>query len=106
MLSKKKFIEKVQNKTHQWLPNAEVFLFGSRARGTHNKFSDWDLLVLLNTIGVPFETETKLMDLFYELELETGTIISPLIYSKEEWTHKYIGTPLYQNIEREGIRLQ
>jgi len=31
---------------------------------------------------VPFDFETKFMDEFYELELETGEIFSPLIYSK------------------------
>lgn len=88
------------------MPQAEVFLFGSRARGTAKPTSDWDLLILLNTDTVSFDTETQLMDIFYDLELETGQVISPLIYTKEQWSQKRVNTPLFHAIEKEGVRLQ
>jgi|GEM_PF-5413814 len=34
---------------------------------------------------ITFADETGFMDAFYELELETGEVLSPLIYSKSEW---------------------
>ncbi len=34
-------------------PKAEVFLFGSRARGDFRKDSDWDFLILLNRPLLP-----------------------------------------------------
>lgn len=86
-------------------PDAEIYLYGSRARGDEKPLSDWDLLILLNSKKIPFSLETKIMDEFYEIELETGEIISPLIYSKEEWNIKYRQTPLYENIKNESIRL-
>jgi uncharacterized protein len=46
------------------------------------------------------------MDEFYRIELETGAVLSPLIYSKEDWINKYSITPLFENIERESIRLK
>jgi len=46
------------------------------------------------------------MDDFYDLELETGAIISPLIYSKSDWNDKHSMTPLYENIQNEGIRIK
>ncbi len=46
------------------------------------------------------------MDDFYELELETGEIFTPLIYSKNDWNHKHRITPLYENIEKEGIKIK
>jgi len=88
------------------VPDAEVYLYGSRARGTAHKLSDWDVLVLLNSANISFEFETSLMNEFFELELETGEIISPMIYSRQEWNEKYSITPLFENIQKEGIRIK
>lgn len=87
-------------------PDSEVYLYGSQARGNAQNLSDWDLLILLDKPKVSFEFEKKFMDEFYELELETGEIISPLIYSKSDWNSNYIITPLFENIKREGVRLK
>ncbi len=99
-------IDKIVGIANKDNPDAEIFLYGSQARGDAENLSDWDLLILLNAPIVPFEMETKLMDEFYELELDTGEIISPLIYSKSEWVNKYLLTPLYENIQKEGIRIK
>ena len=87
-------------------PDSEVYLYGSRARGNPNKLSDWDLLILLNQVNISFDFETMFLNDFYELELETGEIISPLIYSKDDWNINHSITPLYENIKNEGIRLK
>jgi predicted nucleotidyltransferase len=87
-------------------PDSEIYLYGSQARGNSTRHSDWDLLILLNLQIVPFEVETRLMDDFYDLELETGEIFSPLIYSKSEWDKKHSVTPLYENIQKEGKRIK
>lgn len=87
-------------------PDSEVYLYGSQARGNAKKLSDWDLLILLNSSIVSFDFETKFMDEFYDLELETGEIISPMIYSKKDWNSNYSVTPLFENIKNEGVRLK
>lgn len=87
-------------------PDSEVYLFGSQARGNAKKLSDWDLLILLNIPSVSFDFERKFMDDFYELELKTGEIFSPMIYSKNDWNTKYSITPFYENIQKEGIKLK
>ncbi len=87
-------------------PNSEVILFGSRARGDNNNISDWDLLFLLDQSTVPFDLETALMDDMYELELETNNVISPIVYSKNEWKNKYASTQLFENIQQDGIRIK
>ena len=106
-MRKKDFIIKrivdVVNKTE---PNAEIYLYGSRAKGTAKKSSDWDFLILLNIQKVTFDFETRFMDNFYEIELETGEIISPLIYSKQDWISNHKATALFSNINREGIRVK
>jgi predicted nucleotidyltransferase len=87
-------------------PDAEIYLYGSQARGSAKKLSDWDLLILLNKTKISFEIETKLMDDFYELELETGEIFSPLVYSKTDWAKNHSLTALFQNIQKEGLRIK
>lgn len=106
-MSKKEFIvQKIINVANKAAPNSEVYLFGSRARGNSKKISDWDLLILLDSAKITFDFETKFMDELYEIELETGEIISPLIYSKAQWNKKYALTPLFENIQKEGIRIK
>jgi len=86
-------------------PHSEIYLYGSRARGNAKNQSDWDILILLNTAHVNFELENQFIDALYEIEIETGEVISPMVYSKKEWNQKYSSTSLYENISREGIRI-
>jgi predicted nucleotidyltransferase len=103
MNTRETIISKILELSRIKYPDAEIYLYGSRARGDAKPLSDWDLLILLNSKNIPFALETKIMD---EIELETGEIISPLIYPKEEWNVKYRQTPLYENIKNESIRLK
>lgn len=99
-------VQRIVSMANRTVPDAEVYLYGSRARGTAHKLSDWDVLVLLNSVNISFEFETNLMDEFYEIALETGEVISPMIYSRQEWNEKYSITPLFENIKKEGIRIK
>ena len=87
-------------------PDPEIYLYGSRARGDAKRNSDWDFLILLSNENITFPIETDLIDKFYEVELETGQIISPLIYSRKEWNEKHFFTPLSENIRKQGIRIR
>lgn len=106
MTKKDKIINRILRLTYETDPKPEIYLYGSQARGDSHKLSDWDLLILLNINKIPFALETSLMDEFYEIELETGEIISPLIYSKKDWEENHSFTPLFENIKKEGIRIQ
>ncbi len=99
-------IKRIVDIVNQTAPNSEIYLYGSRARGTAKKMSDWDFLILLNSQNISFAFETNLMDIFYDVEIETGEIISPLIYTKHDWISNHIATTLFSNINKEGIRLQ
>lgn len=107
MSERENIIEKIIGIANSKYPDAEIYLYGSHARGDARKLSDWDLLILLNSQkNIPFDQETDLMDEFYELELETGEVISPLIYSKNDWVANHSFTPLFENIQKEGIRIK
>ncbi len=80
---------------------AEVILFGSRARGNYDADSDWDFLILLS-YPVDFDVEGLIRNKLYEIELETGEIITSIIEEKSIW-EKYERTLIYKNIKEEGI---
>lgn len=106
-MTKRDFIiKKIVDVIDQTAPDSELYLYGSHARGTAKRNSDWDFLILLNTQQLPFDMETKFMDNLYEIEIETGEVISPLIYTKQDWVTNHSATPLYTNINREGIRIK
>jgi uncharacterized protein len=105
MSRKETILKRIREAVYSNAPQSEIYLYGSRARGRARKQSDWDILILINTPKVNFELEKQFIDALYEIEIETGEIISPLVYSKTEWNQKHSFTPLYENINRDGIRI-
>ena len=90
---------------HDKDPNAEAYLFGSRARGDFRPDSDWDILILVDEDKVTNDLEDKFRDDLYDIELESGQVISTFIYPKDYWSSILIYSPLYKNVNQEGIRL-
>lgn len=86
-------------------PDAELYLYGSRARGDNRKNSDWDILVITSRDKVTFDYELDLRDPIFDIELEAGESISLLIYSKSDWINKMPFSPLFANVKKEGIRI-
>ena len=66
------------------------------------KESDWDLLILLNRDIITPEIEQSITYPLYDLEFDTGELISPMVYSEREWNTRYRITPFYHNVMQEG----
>lgn len=98
----KKILNQIKKIVTEQEPRAKIYLYGSRSRGTAKSNSDWDLLILLNKDKISPEDEQKITYSLYDLEFDTGEVISPMIYSEKEWNTKYKITPFYQNVMREG----
>jgi predicted nucleotidyltransferase len=101
----KEILPKISNSVKLSFPEAKVILYGSQARGDHNKDSDLDVLILLNQRKVTREDEKRVKYPLYDIEFETGIIISAVVLSRYEWEAKHRITPFYENISREGIVL-
>jgi hypothetical protein len=41
----------------------------------------------------------------YDIELETGVIISPMVMLRKDWENRPFRTPFYINVVNEGIVL-
>lgn len=85
-------------------PDAEVILFGSRARGEAHAESDWDLLVLSEQ-SANLKLRDRYYDLIYDLELNYDEALSTVFFSLGRWRSGASPAPLYDNIRREGIQL-
>ncbi len=98
-------LRRISKSIHATDSNAEAFLFGSRARGSNRSDSDWDILILIDNTDITNDIEDMFRDELYDIELETGQIISTMIYSKSFWNTSLVYSPLYQNVKSEGIRI-
>jgi predicted nucleotidyltransferase len=81
---------------------ATLILYGSYARGEQHKDSDIDLLILVDKDRLTRADQKRMKYPLYELEFETGTIISPLVLSLKDWETLHRKTPFYENVTREG----
>lgn len=86
-------------------PKSTVILYGSYARGQNKKHSDIDVLILVDTDRITYSDEQRIKYPLYDLEFESGKVISPLVLSLKDWENKHSITPFYHNIKKEGVRL-
>lgn len=96
---------KIKNLVKENEPNATVILYGSHARGDNNKDSDIDILILIDKAVVSRADEKRVKYPLYDLEFDTGQIISPLVFSRQDWEQRHCITPLFDNIKLDGIQL-
>ena len=85
-------------------PHSIAILYGSRARGTARKDSDWDILWILDKDTL---TQTDYDTIAYPLVLlgcEMDAEINPILYTATEWQN-YRATPFYENVVADGINL-
>ena len=107
MMQRNQIVDKIRQIVKAVSPTADTILYGSQARGSARADSDIDLLILLDGEGEKpsiAQEETITMPL-YELELQTGVLISPLVMLKKQWYNRPIKTPFFYNVMNEGIKL-
>ena len=104
-MTRKDVVDKIKKMSHEAIPMAQTILYGSEARGDARPDSDIDLLILIPEGEVTPEREHSIVSKLFEIELQTGVIISSLIMPRERWEHYPVSTPFYRNVNREGILL-
>jgi predicted nucleotidyltransferase len=84
--------------------DAQVILFGSRARGDNRPDSDWDLLILPQK-EMSHELEDSFRDVIYDLELAHEEVFSMFLFPRSKWNQGASPSPLYDNIRKEGVTI-
>ena len=98
-------IQRIQTMGKQILPKgSHLWLYGSRARGTHRPDSDWDLLVLMDKDKQQLQDFDSYAYPFIEMGWQIGEEINPMLYTCKEWEHRHF-TPFYHNVEDDKIVL-
>lgn len=98
------FIDEIKNTVKSVEPEAEVILFGSRARGDFRQDSDWDLLILSSNV-VDSLAQDNFRNALFDLQIDYEASISTFVYSKEYWKKYKNYLPLFKNVLSEGNRL-
>jgi predicted nucleotidyltransferase len=102
MMDKDYILQLIKRSVISHEPDATLIVYGSYARGDFRNDSDIDILILINKDKITRSDEKRIKYPLYDIEFETGTIISPLVFSKNEWETKHHITPFYENVTREG----
>lgn len=98
-------LDRIRATVHAIEPNAQIILYGSRARGDAAPDSDWDLLILLDGSIDP-ERKRAVSHRLYELEWEMDAVLSVVIRNTKTWESSlYRAMPFHWNVTREGIAL-
>lgn len=103
MIDKRDLMRQIKSSVLAVEPDATLILYGSYARGDNQADSDVDVLILLDKDKITYEDHKRISSPLYSIELETGVLISPNFYSKNNWGKRI--TPFFENVSREGIPL-
>jgi predicted nucleotidyltransferase len=84
--------------------NAEIVLYGSRARGDFDQDSDIDVAVIVS--GLTREKKDQILEAVAEVEFDHSRAISVLVFSKAEFDSLYDRERrIALDIKHEGIAL-
>jgi predicted nucleotidyltransferase len=87
------------------LPVSRVVLFGSRARGQGDRYSDIDLLVL-TSCPVDSKLRRDISDRLAEINLQSDVMLSSVVVSEEDWSRGLIRYMLIHNeVEKDGCQI-
>jgi predicted nucleotidyltransferase len=98
-------LERVKQAVHEVEPEADIVLYGSRARGDAHAESDWDFLILLD--GVVDEARTDaIRHRLYEIKWDCGEVLCSIVRSRQEWDSSLQqATPFAKVLCEQGIRM-
>lgn len=103
-LSRDKVLDMIRTTVRAKEPDAQIILYGSRARGNAQEDSDWDIVVLLNKPAMSHEERYAIAYDLWDKAQDYGEEINTLVYTKDQWNDA--PPSLFKhNVREEGIQL-
>jgi predicted nucleotidyltransferase len=101
----REMLREVKRIVQRFVPDAELWLYGSSARGERHPESDWDVLALTGRQLTRAEQD-EIRDVVYDLELERRVLVMLRFYSREQWETSLVSvSPFRENVERDAVTL-
>lgn len=99
-----KVVKELKEKLSEVTLLVDLIVFGSRARGDQDEFSDLDISIIVPSL------DTELKERIYEIAWEVGfdnyMVISPILFTKDEIANSPLrSAQIVKNIFEEGIRV-
>ncbi|WP_334196303.1 nucleotidyltransferase domain-containing protein [Muricomes intestini] len=82
----------------------KIILYGSFARGDDQENSDVDIMILVRISEQEIKKiENYIYDIAFDIELNTGVDISPVIKNVNQFEYWEDTLPFYRNVKEEGV---
>ncbi|MBO6288235.1 MAG: nucleotidyltransferase domain-containing protein [Prevotella sp.] len=98
-------VNRIKEEAHKLAPRVQTILYGSEARGDAREDSDIDLLLLVDADRLTYSEKDEIIAPLYDIELDTGIVISTIVMPRKEWENRPFLTPFQYNVNNEGIVL-
>jgi len=82
----------------------DIIVFGSRARGDQDEYSDLDISIIVPSLNT--ELKERIYEIAWEVGFENYMVISPLVFTEDEIENSALrSAPIVKNIFEEGVRV-
>ncbi|MBI4778582.1 nucleotidyltransferase domain-containing protein [Candidatus Desantisbacteria bacterium] len=99
-----KIAKELKNRLSDIVSLVDFRVFGSRAKGTQNEYSDMDIFIEVEYFDK--ELEKGVREIIWEEGFENSIYISPLIFTRYEIENSPLRvSSIVKNINEEGVRI-
>jgi predicted nucleotidyltransferase len=105
VVQRAELLERVKQVVREVEPQADIVLYGSRARGEAHAESDWDFLILLDGEVDDARTDA-IRHRLYEIEWDCDEVLCSIVRSRQDWDSSLQqATPFAKILREQGIRM-
>lgn len=94
----------ISNTIREVEPEAQIILYGSRARGDAREDSDWDVLTIVDKTRLTLKERSNIQYPIWDKGLAIGQEINVFPYTRRQWEQAPPSFFKY-NVMKEGIAL-
>ncbi len=97
-----KTARELKKRVSEFTPLIDFRLFGSRARGDADEYSDMDIFMEFESVNR--ELKKRVKNAAWEMTLETGIVVTTLLFSRDEIENSALrSSPIIRVIMEEGV---